>query len=58
MNNSNSLIPIERIENRILFIRGHKVMLDSDLAEIYGVETGVYDFDITKCDIKRRARRC
>ena len=43
MNKNNSLIPIERIENRILFIRGHKVMLDSDLAEIYGVETGAFN---------------
>lgn len=35
----NELIPIERIENRILLIRGQKVMLDSDLAELYGVTT-------------------
>jgi len=29
---------VERpVENRILFIRGHKVLLDSDLAELYGV---------------------
>ena len=27
------------IENMIYFIRGHKVMLDSDLALLYGVET-------------------
>ena len=33
-------IPMERIERAILLIRGEKVMLDSDLAEIYGVETG------------------
>ena len=33
------LIPIERIERLILLIRGHKVMLDSDLAELYGVTT-------------------
>lgn len=25
------------VENRILFVRGHKVLLDSDLAELYGV---------------------
>jgi hypothetical protein len=25
------------VENRILFIRGHRVLLDSDLAELYGV---------------------
>lgn len=43
MKNNNSLIPIERIENRILFIRGKKVMLDSDLAEIYGVETRAFN---------------
>ncbi|MEW6746654.1 MAG: ORF6N domain-containing protein [Planctomycetota bacterium] len=34
-----ALIPTERIERRILLIRGHKVMLDADLAELYGVET-------------------
>ena len=27
------------IENKIFSIRGHKVMLDKDLAEMYGVET-------------------
>jgi len=36
-----SLIPIERIENKIYLIRGHKVMLDRDLAEMYGVKTFV-----------------
>jgi hypothetical protein len=30
-----SLIPTEKIDRVILIIRGHKVMLDSDLAEIY-----------------------
>ena len=34
-----SLIPVERIERSILLIRGHKVMLDRDLAQLYGVET-------------------
>ena len=33
------LIPIERIERLILLIRGHKVILDADLAALYGVET-------------------
>ena len=33
------LIPAERIERSILLLRGQKVMLDSDLAELYGVET-------------------
>ncbi len=36
-----SIIPSEVIEKRILFIRGQKVMLDADLAELYGVETMV-----------------
>ncbi len=34
-----SVIPTERIERSILLIRGQKVMLDSDLAKLYGVET-------------------
>ena len=33
-----TLIPVEVIERKILFIRGEKVMLDCDLAELYGVE--------------------
>ena len=32
-------LPLERIVNKIFVIRGMKVMLDSDLAELYGVET-------------------
>ncbi len=34
-----SLIPAERIERSILLIRGQKVLLDSDLASLYGVTT-------------------
>jgi hypothetical protein len=34
-----TLISIERIERQIYLIRGQKVMLDSDLAELYQVET-------------------
>ena len=34
-----SLIPKEVIEQKILMIRSHKVMLDTDLAELYRVET-------------------
>jgi hypothetical protein len=33
------LVPVEIIENKILLIRGKKVMLDRDLAFLYGVET-------------------
>ena len=33
------IIPVEKITNKIYVIRGFKVMLDRDLAELYGVET-------------------
>lgn len=36
-----SLIPIEKITGKIFLIRKEKIMLDSDLAELYGVETRV-----------------
>jgi len=39
MSTIGSVVPIERIERSILLIRGEKVMLDRDLAELYGVET-------------------
>lgn len=42
------LIPAERIENAIYAIRGERVMLNSDLAALYGVETKV---------LKRAVRR-
>ena len=32
-------LPIEQIAQRILFVRSQKVMLDADLAELYGTET-------------------
>lgn len=35
----NSLVPLEEIERRIFIVRGQKVMLDSDLAKLYGVKT-------------------
>jgi hypothetical protein len=36
-----SLIPAGRIENSILLIRKEKVILDEDLAFLYGVSTKV-----------------
>ncbi|HUW19515.1 MAG TPA: ORF6N domain-containing protein [Sedimentisphaerales bacterium] len=36
-----SIIPVARVKSRILLIRGQKVILDSELAELYGVETRV-----------------
>ena len=40
MADKKSLVVAESIETKILTIRGQKVMLDADLAELYGVETG------------------
>jgi len=39
MAESTAVIPAERIERCILVVRGHKVMLDTELAELYGVPT-------------------
>jgi phage regulator Rha-like protein len=62
-----TLVPIELIANKIYLIRGVKVMLDKDLAELYGVETkrlkeqvrrnierfpADFRFDLTKEEIK------
>ena len=45
---SKEIIPIEVIENKIYLIRGQKVMLDRDLAELYGLENRI---------LKRAVRR-
>jgi hypothetical protein len=41
-------IPLERIERRILLIRGQKVLLDSDLAALYAVETAHLNRAVTR----------
>ena len=41
MNDKNQLIALNKIQNRILTIRGFQVMIDRDLAELYQVETKV-----------------
>src|SRR3989442_10635814 len=46
------LIPTERIEQAIFLIRGQKVLLDADLALIYGVPTKVLNQAV-----KRNLRR-
>ena len=45
-------IPAERVEKAILLLRGQRVMLDRDLAELYGVETGALNRAV-KRNIKR-----
>ena len=47
-----SLIPRETIERKILFFRGKKVILDRDLAVLYGVQTKVL-----KQAVRRNAKR-
>ena len=39
MNEKKSIIKIGKIEQRILLVRGEKVIIDADLAEVYGVAT-------------------
>lgn len=41
MPNTVHIVPVERVESLILLIRGKKVMLDSDLAQLYGTTTKV-----------------
>jgi hypothetical protein len=43
LNQFEQLIPIEVIERKVLLIRGHKVMLDRDLAGLYQVPTRVFN---------------
>jgi hypothetical protein len=45
-------VPVERIASKIYLIRGQKVMLDRNLAELYGVETKVL-----KQAVRRNSKR-
>lgn len=38
---SRNLILVKQVEHKIFLIRGYRVMLDADLAELYGVETKI-----------------
>jgi uncharacterized protein (DUF342 family) len=46
------LVPIESIISKIVFLRDEKVLLDRDLAELYGVETRVLNQAVSR-NIKR-----
>ena len=39
MKKKDAMVPLRQIESHILLLRGQRVMLDSDLAELYGVPT-------------------
>ena len=45
-------VPIQLIERKIYLIRGQKVMVDSDLAELYGVSTSRLNEQVTR-NLKR-----
>ena len=48
MQGSASRVPSERIQKAIFLIRGQKVMLDKDLAELYVVSTSVLNKAVTR----------
>jgi ORF6N domain len=39
---------VKRVDSRILVLRGHKVILDSDLAELYGVPAKRLNQQVTR----------
>lgn len=43
MGKANAIVPVENIQSMIFTVRGVQVMLDSDLAQIYQVETKVFN---------------
>ncbi|SDP10614.1 ORF6N domain-containing protein [Mucilaginibacter sp. OK268] len=48
----NQFIPDDFIRNKIYYIRGHKTMLASDLAELYNIETRVLNQSVNR-NLKR-----
>lgn len=52
MQHSQAVIPEDIITNKIYLLRGQKVMLDEDLAQLYGVKTGRFNEQV-----KRNIRR-
>ena len=68
MAENTELMTVDNIFNRVYVIRGHQVMLDCDLAEIYGYEVKRLNeqvkrnivrfpediFKVANCDFKRK----
>lgn len=48
MSQSDSLLPLEMITQRIVVLREQKVLLDADLAALYGVETGRFNEQVRR----------
>ncbi|MDP2864801.1 MAG: ORF6N domain-containing protein, partial [Elusimicrobiota bacterium] len=49
---SKEIIPHELIESKILVVRGHRVMLDRDLAVLYSVETKALNQAVTRNKVR------
>lgn len=47
-----AIVPVEIIERKIFLIRGQKVMLDSDLAELYHVETKILNKAVKRNELR------
>lgn len=43
-----NIVPLKNLINKIIYLRGQKVMLDRDLAELYGVETRILNQAVTR----------
>ncbi len=50
-------IPDEVVMSKIYLIRGVKIMLDRDLAELYGVETKVLKQSVKQQELEQRNRK-
>lgn len=48
MTKTDSLVPLERVASQIYLIRGERVILDEDLAALYGVETRTLNQAVTR----------
>ncbi len=48
MEETKSVVPLQKIEKVIFMIRGQKVMLDKDLAALYNVSTSVFNKSVTR----------
>ena len=48
MTKSTSIVPAERVERLIVILRGHKVILDKDLAHLYDISTGNLNRAVTR----------
>lgn len=48
MKDDSELVPIELIQSKIMVIRGERIMIDRDLAELYGVSTKALNQAVTR----------